>query len=72
MSHIGAVETVIKDYLDLVDGIAFDWMNRKLYWTDGRRKVIEVADPEVKNSRLTLIDQNLSKPRAIVLHPKSR
>jgi hypothetical protein len=72
LSHIGAVETIIKDHLELVDGIAYDWINRKLYWTDGRRRVIEVADPEEQNSRLTLIDEGLNKPRAIVLHPKTR
>jgi hypothetical protein len=72
LSHIGAVETIIKDHLELVDGIAYDWINRKLYWTDGRRKVIEVADPDEQNSRLTLIDEGLDMPRAIVLHPKTR
>ena len=72
LSHIGAVETVIKDHLELVDGIAYDWINQKLYWTDGRRRVIEVADPEERNSRLTLVDEGLNKPRAIVLHPKTK
>ena len=72
LSHIGAVETIIADSLESVDGIAYDWVNRKLYWTDGKRRVIEVADPEEPNSRLTLIDENLNKPRAIVLHPKTR
>lgn len=72
LSHIGAVESIISSDLKLVDGIAFDWINRKLYWTDGRRRVIEVTDADETNMRLTLVKEGLDKPRAIVLHPKSR
>lgn len=71
LSHIGAVETIINMNLKLVEGIAFDWINRKLYWTDGMRRVIEVTDPEETSLRLTLV-KGLDKPRAIVLHPKTR
>ena len=27
------------------DGLAWDWVNRKLYWTDAEDKDIEVIDP---------------------------
>ena len=72
LTHIGAVDTIVSSNLKIVDGIAFDWVNRKLYWTDGGRQVIEVTDEIETNLRLTLINDGLDKPRAIVLHPKPR
>ncbi|XP_067027218.1 low-density lipoprotein receptor-like isoform X2 [Acropora muricata] len=54
--------------LDTPDGIAVDWINKKLYWTDTGIDLIEVADFNGTN-RLVLIKQGLEEPRAIVVHP---
>ena len=53
------------------DGLAWDWVNEKLYWTDSSQK-IEVYDIR-SGHRKKLIDTGPdSKPRGIVLDPDMR
>ncbi len=54
--------------LVLTDGMAWDWINQKLYWTDYCNDDIEVYDPESRVRRV-LFDVNLSEPHAIVVDP---
>ena len=63
------MKTVINESLGEVDGVAVDWIARNLYWTDGKLKTISVASLEGKY-HLTLIKDDLDKPRAIVVHPR--
>lgn len=62
------VEDLVKINLHTPDGIAVDWINKKLYWTDTGVDMIEVSDFDGKN-RLQLVTTNLEEPRAIVVHP---
>ena len=62
------VEVIAKINVDTPDGIAVDWINKKLYWTDTGNDMIEVADFDGTN-RLQLIKTGLQEPRAIVVHP---
>ena len=62
------VEVLVKINLNTPDGIAVDWINRKLYWTDTGIDMIEVADFNGTN-RLVLVKTALEEPRAIVVHP---
>ncbi|KAK7940020.1 hypothetical protein WMY93_003346 [Mugilogobius chulae] len=64
-------ETILKDELDNVEGISVDWIGRNLYWTnDGYRKTISVARLEkASQTRKTLLEGNMSHPRAIVVDP---
>ena len=50
------------------DGIAIDWVGKKVYWTDGGYNMIEVAELDGSN-RLTLFSSGLDEPRAIVVDP---
>lgn len=50
------------------DGIAIDWVAKKIYWTDGGYNLIEVAELDGSN-RLTLFSSGLDEPRAIVVDP---
>lgn len=54
-----------------VEGIAVDWMGQNLYWTDdGPKKTISVAKLEkASQTRKTLIEGNMTHPRAIVVDP---
>lgn len=61
------VEDVIVDSLDTADGIAIDYIERHIYWTDAGKDRIEVADLDGELRKI-LIWQNLDSPRAIVLH----
>ena len=49
-------------------GLAWDWMNQKLYWTDYCDDDIEVYDPSTQVRRV-LFEVGLSEPRAIVVDP---
>ena len=62
------VEVVANISVDTPEGIAVDWINKKLYWTDTGNDMIEVADFDGTN-RLQLIKTGLQEPRAIVVHP---
>lgn len=50
------------------DGLAWDWLNQKLYWTDYCDDDIEVYDPSTQVRRV-LFDVGLSEPRTIVVDP---
>ena len=55
----------------LLIGIAVDWVNNKIYWTDSLTKLIEVSDLDGSN-RSALIWSDMELPRPIVLDPFNR
>ena len=73
--HTRKVEDVISVGLKKPEGLAVDWVARKLYWTDVRdsdpeRNRIEVANLDGSN-RKVLFWKNLGLPRAIAVDPLS-
>ena len=62
------IEVVVSDGLSSPEGIAVDWVNKKLYWTDSGTDIIRVADYD-GNNRMNLITTGQRNPRAIVVHP---
>lgn len=50
------------------DGLACDWLGKKLYWTDSETNRIEVSNFD-GNHRKVLFWQELDQPRAITLVP---
>lgn len=65
-------DTILKDGVHTVEGIAVDWMAGNLYWTDdGPVKTISVARLEkASQTRKTLIEGKMTHPRAIVVDPQ--
>ncbi|XP_044537993.1 low-density lipoprotein receptor-related protein 5 [Gracilinanus agilis] len=63
-----AVQNVIISGLVSPDGLACDWIGKKLYWTDSETNRIEVANLN-GTSRKVLFWQDLDQPRAIALDP---
>ncbi|XP_033107798.1 low-density lipoprotein receptor-related protein 2-like isoform X2 [Anneissia japonica] len=61
--------TVVTHDIQEGEGIAVDWVGRKLYWTDRGLDMIEVANLD-GTSRKTLIRDNLFDPRAIIVDPR--
>ncbi len=49
-------------------GLAWDWVNQKLYWIDNIDDDIEVYDPSSQVRRV-LFDVDLADPSAIVVDP---
>lgn len=65
---LGTGQTVVVSGLDSPDGLACDWLGRKLYWTDSETNRIEVANLD-GTSRKVLFWMDLDQPRAIALNP---
>lgn len=62
-------EVVISSGLDLIEGLAIDWIASNLYWVDSKLKSIEVSTLDGKN-HVVLISTNISQPRGIALDPR--
>uniref|UniRef100_A0A4W3J269 Low-density lipoprotein receptor-related protein n=1 Tax=Callorhinchus milii TaxID=7868 RepID=A0A4W3J269_CALMI len=65
----GNVQNVIISGLVSPDGLACDWLGKKLYWTDSETNRIEVANLD-GTFRKVLFWQDLDQPRAIALDPE--
>lgn len=62
-------QVVIGSGLDLVEGLALDWVGRNLYWVDSRLKTIEVSMMNGDN-RVVLINlEKISQPRGLAIDP---
>ena len=54
------------------DGIAWDWLNKKLYWSDSEHQEIEVLDPN-SGDRMQLVGTGLNTiPRDVAVDPNTR
>ena len=51
------------------EGLAWDWVGRKIYWTDTENRTIEVLDPATGFHKTLINTGEGSKPRAIVVDP---
>ena len=73
--HTRKVEDVISLGLKKPEGLAVDWIARKLYWTDVRDPDLETNRIEVANldgsNRKVLFWKILGLPRAIAVDPLS-
>lgn len=67
VDNTGSIEVVVRG-LKSPEGLAVDWINKKLYWTDAGTDVIEVAGFTGAH-RTALITTGLENPRGIVVHP---
>lgn len=63
-----AAQNIVISGLVSPDGLACDWVGKKLYWTDSETNRIEVANLN-GTSRKVLFWQDLDQPRAIALDP---
>jgi len=63
------VEVVVSTGLISPDGLAVDWIGRKLYWSDSGIKRIEVSDLDGRMRKVLFWDL-LDQPRAVVLYPQ--
>ena len=57
----------------IVESVAWDWINKKLYFTDQDRQTVEVLDPETGYSKVLVeFDNNIILPRRVIVDPLSR
>jgi len=60
-------EKIIRHDSHGLEGIAVDWVGRKLYWLDRHSKHLEVAELNGTNRRT--LKAGIQDPRAIAVHP---
>lgn len=51
------------------EGVAVDWISRRLYWTDSAKDTIEVASLDNPDLRATIVFKYLVNPRGIAVDP---
>ena len=58
-------------FLDLrtPDGISYDWLNKRIYWTDAQENTISRVGIQGKKAREVILTEGLDEPRAIVVSP---
>lgn len=59
---------IISTGLDLVEGLAYDWIAHNIYWLDSKLNTIEVAQ-ENGSARIVLVKENITQPRGMCLDP---
>lgn len=61
-------QDIVVSGLDLVEGLAYDWIGGHIYWLDSRLNRIEVCDENGTN-RIVLAKDNITQPRGMMLDP---
>ncbi|EDX17507.1 GD16065 [Drosophila simulans] len=61
-------QEIINTGLDLVEGLAYDWIAQNLYWLDSKLNTIEVS-AENGSNRLVLVRENITQPRGMCIDP---
>jgi len=59
---------IVESSVEQPDGLACDWIGKKLYWSDAESKRIKVSELDGTSIKV-LIWGNLDQPRAIALDP---
>ena len=59
---------MISSGLDLVEGLAYDWITGNIYWLDSRLNTIECSNRE-GDFRHVLLNENITQPRGLSLDP---
>ena len=54
------------------EGVAIDWISRRIYWTDSGKDTIEVASLDNSSMRAVLINKGLVNPRGIAVDPHQK
>ncbi len=65
-------ETAKLGSIMLSDGLAVDWINNKIYFTDVDLNIVGVFDPVGFHYRVLVQLDSLAQPRAVVLDPSNR
>ncbi|XP_038048622.1 very low-density lipoprotein receptor-like isoform X1 [Patiria miniata] len=60
----------LMDRVETADGIAMDWIYRKVYWTDTGNNSVGVTCFNTGDTK-TLYTENIDEPRAIVVDPET-
>ena len=62
------IEVFIDSGIELLDGLAVDWIGRNVYWSDAGSNRIEVSRMD-SMSRRSIVWENIESPRSLALDP---
>lgn len=65
-------KTFVSEDIMSPEGVAVDWISRRLYWTDSGKDTIEVASLDNSTLRTVVINRGLVNPRGIAVDPLQR
>lgn len=54
------------------EGVAVDWISRRIYWTDSEKDTVEVASLDDAKQRAVVVRKDLVNPRGIAVDPSSK
>lgn len=54
------------------EGIAIDWISRRIYWTDSSKDTIEVANLDDPKQRTIIVRKHLVNPRGLAIDPHQK
>lgn len=54
------------------EGVAVDWISRRIYWTDSEKDTVEVASLDDPSQRAVIVRQHLVNPRGIAVDPSQK
>ncbi|KAM6923420.1 pro-epidermal growth factor [Xenentodon cancila] len=64
----GGSTVVVTDGLDSPEGLAVDWVHRRMYWTDKSKSSVDCSTLAGLNKQ-TIVREAVEKPRGITVHP---
>ena len=62
------VEAIIDAGIELLEGMAIDWVGRNIYWADSSANRIEIAHMDRPIRRL-IVWKDIESPRCLALDP---
>ena len=63
------IENFLDVGIDILEGIAADWIGRNLYWADSSHNRIEAIHMDHFSRRL-IVYENIESPRCLALDPE--
>ena len=61
------VEVIVSEGINSPEGLALDWVTKRLYWVDDTRNTVEVVNTDGSDRRV--LKDGLDRPRGIVADP---
>lgn len=62
-------QNIVRHEAHGLEGLAVDWVGRKLYWLDRTSKHLDVSELDGRH-RKTIVGKGMTDPRAVVVHPR--
>lgn len=69
LQDMSNVEVIVSEGINSPEGLALDWLTKRLYWVDDTRNTVEVVNTDGSDRRV--LKDGLDRPRDIVVDPFS-